>query len=147
VHRKRTLAESLTPEESRQQLEEAERMTSAKSRGSSSTISIPKKQQRLANTTTDDVVGSADTSSRQNLLEPEKGKQTRAKKKTEKCGRPVHHKEDQPKLVIRKPIWMNNHSQEEEPAADRCLVEANEAVTTTDPSTSDGATASTGELQ
>ena len=147
VRIKRTLAESLTSEESRQRLKEAERIKSVKSKGHS----ILKKKRRLANSTINDELTGAGNrlsveestregqhiaessevntsaatlkpvcvdSSSQNLVELQEGEQTKTKKKTKELRRPLFRKEDQPKLVIRKPTWMNNQShKEEQPAA------------------------------
>jgi len=62
-------------------------------------------------------------SSRHNFVELEEEKQTRRTKKTKKCPRPVLHKEDQAKLVIRKPKWMNNHIQGKQATTDNCLLQ------------------------
>ena len=171
VRIKRTLAESLTSEESRQRLKEAERIKSVKSKGNS----ILQKKRRLANSTTnDEVTGAGNRSSveestregqhvaesseintnaamlkplyvdslSQNVVELQEGEQTRTKKKTKKLRRPVFRKEDQPKVVIRKPSWMNNQSHEEEqPAANS----GTQPVMTNNLSTVDGEIVSTGD--
>ena len=172
VRIKRTLAESLTSEESRQRLKEAERIKSVKSKGKF----ILQKKQRLANLPTNDEVTGAGNrlsvgesthkgqhiaessevntnattlkpvrvdSSSQNFVELQKGEQTRTKKKIKKLRRPVFRKEDQPKVAIRKPSWMNNESHEkEQPAVNSGLTQP---VMTNNISTVDGKIVSTGD--